>query len=186
MTPIEPFYAGVEPELLPHLPRTPVRVVLDNLRSAFNVGSIFRTSDAAAVEHLHLCGLSAHPPNPKVLKTALGAQDYVPWSHHRDSLELVQELAREGYSVVALENSPEATTYTEFCWPDRVALIVGHEVEGIRPELLACAKQHVQIPVLGFKRTLNVANSYSIVIYEILRQLGRLQESVSEEPKENL
>ena len=158
-------------------------MVLDNLRSAFNVGSIFRTSDAAAVEHLHLCGVSPYPPNPKLLKTALGAHDYVPWSHHRSCLETVQELDRRGYQLVALENNPQAVCYADFCWSGKTALVVGHEVEGIDHRVLAKTKHQVYIPVLGFKRTLNVANSYSLVIYEILRQLGRLQESLSTDTK---
>lgn len=170
MSEVEPHYASVPPDQLPHLPRHPIRVVIDNLRSAYNVGSVFRTSDAAAVEHLYLCGVSPHPPNDKLDKTALGAFDYVPWSYHRQAEEVVRELHRQGLAVVAVENTPDAVSYCRFHWPRPSVLVLGHEVEGISREVLAMCDHRVLIPVQGLKRTLNVATAYGIVLFEILRQ----------------
>lgn len=170
MSALEPHYGQIPPDELPRLPRTPVRIVLDNIRSAYNVGSMFRTSDAAAVEHLYLCGVSPHPPNEKLEKTALGAFDYVPWSYHPEPLEAVADARRRGCSIVAAENTSDSLTYCRFEWPQPVALVVGHEVEGISPEVLAACDHSVSIPVLGYKRTLNVACAFSIVLFEILRQ----------------
>ncbi len=167
---LEPHYAGVSPEFLPQLNRNPIHVVLDNIRSAFNVGSAFRTSDAACVDHLHLCGLCAHPPNPKLEKTALGAFDYVPWTYYEKVDQAVERLVSLEIPLVAVENTPDAQIYTQFDWPRPVAVVFGHEVEGISPTVLARCSHRVIIPVLGFKRTLNVATAFGIVLYEVLRQ----------------
>ncbi len=167
---LEPHYAGISSELLPEIERVPLRVVLDNIRSAYNVGAIFRTSDAAALEHIHLCGVTAHPPSPKLQKTALGAFDYVPWSYHPDTSEALDELVRTEYTIVALENTPDAELYYRFTWPKRSVLILGNEVEGISPQALSLSTHKVVIPVLGYKRTLNVATAFGIVVFEILRQ----------------
>jgi tRNA G18 (ribose-2'-O)-methylase SpoU len=166
---LEPYYAGLTPERHPALERNPIHVVLDNLRSAFNVGSIFRTSDAGAVEHVHLCGMSAYPPNEKLAKTALGAFDYVPWTYHRDTVQAVQGLQGAGVPVVAIEVVDDAHSLYGFEWSKPTAIVFGHEVRGIRPEVLRICDARVQIPMHGFKNTINVATAFGIVMYEILR-----------------
>ncbi|MBI3925625.1 MAG: TrmH family RNA methyltransferase [Armatimonadetes bacterium] len=171
---LEPYYAGIPAELLPDLQRFPIRVVLDNLRSAYNVGSIFRTSDAGAIEHIHLCGLTAHPPNPKLEKTALGAFEYVPWTYHEQTAGTLAALRDEGLAVIGVENAPGAEVYCAFAWPRPVVLVVGNEVEGVAPEVLSLCDHRVAIPVLGYKRTLNVATAFGIVLFEVLRQWGAL------------
>ncbi len=153
-------------------PRAPVRVVLDNLRSAFNVGSIFRTSDAARVEHLHLCGITPTPPHRQLARTSLGATRHVPWSSHPDAAAVVRALAARGHQIVALEITPEAESYLDAPLQSPLALVLGHEVLGISGATLAEADRIVRIPMFGVKNSINVATSYGIVIFEILRRLG--------------
>ena len=108
MTDREPHYAGVPPTALPLIPRNPVHVVLDNLRSAFNVGSIFRTADAGAAAHIHLCGMSAHPPHIKLQKTALGAFEYVPWTYPERTVDALDQLGREGITLLLVAQGQHA------------------------------------------------------------------------------
>jgi 23S rRNA (guanosine2251-2'-O)-methyltransferase len=154
----------------PRPPGPGLRVVLDNIRSAFNVGSIFRTCDAAGVEHLHLCGISASPPNPKVLKTSLGAERTVPWSHHVDAVALLRELRAAGYAVFAVERTDRSEPYTEVVFPEKCALVFGHEVAGVARPLLDAADRVIEIPMLGRKNSLNVATSAGVVLFELVRR----------------
>ena len=174
MSELEPHYSKVEPEDLPKIKRHPVHVVLDNIRSAFNVGSIFRTSDAAAVEHLHLCGLTAYPPNTKLEKTALGAMDYVPWTYYEGTGAALDKLRSAGIPIAAVEVTDRAVSYLDFDWPRPVAVVFGHEVRGVHPDLIARCDYVVQIPMFGFKNSMNVATAYGVVLYEILRRWGVL------------
>ena len=148
----------------------PVTVVLDNVRSMYNVGAFFRTADAASIEKLCLCGITAAPPKSAITKTALGAEETVPWAHSWDALETVSAQRDRGCEIAAIETSIHAVDL--FDWQPRfpVCLIFGHEVEGIRPELSALCDTHVRIPMLGTKHSLNVATAGGIVIYELLRK----------------
>ncbi|MCC6796658.1 MAG: RNA methyltransferase [Candidatus Hydrogenedentes bacterium] len=166
----EPHYLQVPRAELPALPRNPIHVVLDNLRSAFNVGSIFRTADAGAVAHMHLCGMTSFPPNKKLEKTALGAHDYVPWTHHKTTREALESLNADGITCIAIEAMEGATPHVEFPWPRLVAIVFGNEVTGIAPETIALCDATVQIPMHGYKNTINVATAYGVIQYEILRQ----------------
>ncbi|MCC6697289.1 MAG: RNA methyltransferase [Candidatus Hydrogenedentes bacterium] len=170
MSDLEPHYRMVVPEDLPPVQRNPVHIVLDNIRSAFNVGSIFRTADAGAVEHIHLCGYTAFPPNRKLAKTALGAMDYVPWTHRKNTMDTLDWLEENGIPCVAAETVPEAVSHTEFAWPRPVAVVFGNEVTGIGPEVLARCSHAVRIPMRGHKNTINVATAFGVVLFEILRQ----------------
>ncbi|HOE95025.1 MAG TPA: RNA methyltransferase [Candidatus Sumerlaeota bacterium] len=154
----------------PREDRLPIHAVLDNLRSAFNVGSIFRTSDAGRIAALHLCGMTPVPPHPRLLRTSLGAEQHVPWSHEPDPVAACRALRARGIMLVAIETQPGAAAHTRFDWPRPVALVFGHEVRGIRPDVLGCCDAAVRIPMLGHKNTLNVATAYGVVLYEILRQ----------------
>ena len=154
-------------------PRPPGRgphVVLDNIRSAFNVGSVFRTCDAAGVEHLHLCGISACPPNPKLLKTSLGAERTVPWSHCIDARERLAQLREAGLALYAVERTDASVPYTEVDYPEHCALIFGHEVAGVAAPLLEMADRVIEIPMLGRKNSLNVATSVGVVLFELVRR----------------
>ncbi len=175
MSELEPHYSNISPEELPQIERYPIHVVLDNIRSAFNVGSIFRTSDAATVERLHLCGLTAYPPNTKLKKTALGAMDYVPWTYHDKTTGALAELKKTGIPIVAIEVADDAVSYPDFDWPKPVAVVFGHEVRGVHPDLMAQCDSVVKIPMFGFKNSVNVATAYGVIIYEILRRWGVLK-----------
>jgi tRNA G18 (ribose-2'-O)-methylase SpoU len=165
-----PFQATVAGVPYSGLRVLPVTVVLDNVRSMYNVGSFFRTADAAGIEKLCLCGITAKPPKRAITKTALGAEETVPWEHSWDALPVVQALRDRGCEIAAIETTIHAVDL--FDWQPRfpVALVFGHEVEGIRPEVSALCDTHVRIPMLGTKHSLNVATAGGIVIYELLRK----------------
>lgn len=174
---LEPHYRMVPRDRLPAIERRPVHVVLDNLRSAFNVGSIFRTADAGAVAHVHLCGMTAAPPNLKLAKTALGAFDYVPWTYHERTEDALEHLAQQGVPVVALEVAPDAANVFAFDWPRPVALVFGNEVTGVGETVLARADRLAAIPMGGYKNSINVATAFGVVLYEVLRRWGDLTEA---------
>jgi 23S rRNA (guanosine2251-2'-O)-methyltransferase len=152
----------------------PVRVLLDNVRSLYNVGSFFRTADAAAIEKMHLCGITGRPPKHAITKTALGAEDTVPWEHTWEAAPLLRELRERGHELAAIETSPHAVDL--FDWMPRfpVCVIFGHEVDGIQAEISALCDTHVRIPMLGTKHSLNVATAGGVVLYELLRKYRRL------------
>lgn len=166
----EPHYAGLPHTDLPDLPRNPVHIVLDNIRSAYNVGSIFRTCDAGAVEHIHLCGMSAHPPHRKLDKTALGAQDYVPWTYYERAKDAVDALRAQGVPVVAAEVTDDAVSMFDYAWPQPVALVFGNEVNGVSDSVLRRVDAVVQIPMNGYKNSINVATAFGILLYHVLAQ----------------
>lgn len=150
--------------------RLPLRVVLDNLRSAFNVGSIFRTCEGAGVERIHLCGITPYPPNPKLEKTARGALTLVPWTHHVDAMEAVRILRADGFALAALELTDRSVDYRSLPYTPPIAVILGHEVAGVTRPVLEGADWIVRIPMRGRKNSLNVATSCGIVLFEILRR----------------
>jgi tRNA G18 (ribose-2'-O)-methylase SpoU len=150
----------------------PLTGVLDNLRSAFNVGSIFRTSEAARVGELLLCGITAYPPNAQLDRTALGTAHRVPWRHVVSTAEAVRGLRAQGVPVWALEVTDGARSLREVRFPRPVAVVFGHETAGVGPEVLREVDGIVQIPLYGRKNSLNVASAYAVVIFEILRQWG--------------
>ncbi|MCX5759738.1 MAG: TrmH family RNA methyltransferase [Candidatus Hydrogenedentes bacterium] len=164
----EPYYAGTPREEWPAAPVNPVHVVLDNLRSAFNVGSIFRTSDAGGVGHMHLS------PHQKILKTSLGAFAYVPWTYYERTSDALDRLHADAIPIVAIEVSPSAISHVVYPWPKPVAVVFGNEVLGIPEKTLAQCDAVVQIPMLGHKNTINVATAFGIILYEILRRWNAL------------
>lgn len=174
MAELEPYYEGTPAGERPTLPRNPVHVVLDNLRSAFNVGSIFRTSDAGAVEHIHLCGMSAHPPHKKLEKTALGAFDYVPWTYHERTADALDALKAQGIHSVAIEVTQDAESLLECPWPKPVAIVFGNEVTGINEKVLRRCDRAVRIPMHGYKNSMNVATAFGVVLFEVLRRWDTL------------
>ncbi len=148
--------------------RFPIHLVLDNVRSAYNVGSAFRTADAAGVEHIHLCGMCASPPHQKIQKTALGAEEFVPWSYYERTRDCLGLLADRGCTRVAIELTEEATPLPDFSWPTPVAIVFGHEVSGIVEKTVSRCDEVVRIPMHGHKNSLNVATAIGIVLYDIL------------------
>src|SRR5579864_1327576 len=150
--------------------RLPVAVLLDNVRSMYNVGAFFRAADGVGLERLCLCGITAHPPKTAISKTALGAEETVVWEHDWDAVHMAEGLRRNGFEIAAIETRADAVDLLE--WQPRfpVCVAFGHEVDGLRPELLALADAHVRIPMLGQKKSLNVATAGGVVLYELLRK----------------
>lgn len=177
MSILEPHYAKLPREALPEIPRQQVHVVLDNIRSAFNVGSIFRTADAGAVAHIHLCGMTAHPPHKKLEKTALGAFEYVPWTYYERTKDCLGTLREASIPIIGLEVTEDAVSMTHFDWPQPVAIVFGNEVTGISEKNLARCDQVVQIPMQGFKNSINVATAFGIVLYTILDRWHALKDT---------
>jgi tRNA G18 (ribose-2'-O)-methylase SpoU len=145
-----------------------VAVLLDNVRSAWNVGSIFRSADGFGFDHAFLCGISPTPENEAVQKTSLGAENTVTWSHHMDAVKLVNELKKEGWKIYALEDDERAKEISSASSALRSArglLIVGNEVTGVDPELLDLCDEVYYIPMRGEKKSFNVAMAFSIAAY---------------------
>ncbi|HUM06007.1 MAG TPA: TrmH family RNA methyltransferase [Terriglobales bacterium] len=154
--------------------RLPAAVLLDNVRSMYNVGAFFRAADGVGLEKICLCGITAHPPKKAITKTALGAEEVVLWEHDWDAIKAAEEMRRRGFEIAAIETS--ARSMDLFEWQPRfpVCVAFGNEVEGLRPELLELADAHVRIPMLGKKTSLNVATAAGIVLYELLRKYRML------------
>jgi tRNA G18 (ribose-2'-O)-methylase SpoU len=143
-------------------------VLLDNIRSAWNVGSILRSADGFGFGHAYLCGITPTPEVDAVRKTALGAEEFVTWSHHKDAVKLVKGLKLEGWKVAALEEDQRAIPISQFIDSSQpVVLILGSEVTGVDPELLDLADSILYIPMRGQKRSFNVANAFSIAAYAL-------------------
>jgi tRNA G18 (ribose-2'-O)-methylase SpoU len=155
----------------------PVSVLLHNVRSLYNVGAFFRSADAAGCEKLYLSGITARPPHHGISKTALGAEETVPWEHHSDPISLLLELRRQGQETVAVETSLRATDLYD--WQPRfpVTILFGHEVDGLAEPLLGLCDTHVRIPMLGRKHSLNVATAGGVVMYELLRKYRGMLDS---------
>jgi 23S rRNA (guanosine2251-2'-O)-methyltransferase len=153
--------------------RLPVAVMLDRVRSLYNVGSFFRTGDAVRLRTLLLAGITAAPPNPRIAKTALGAELALPWEKCDDALAALDRLRAGGFELAAVETTLRAVDLFDWQPAFPVCVVFGHEVEGIRPELLERCDTHVRIPTLGLKQSLNVATAGGVVLYELLRQYRR-------------
>ncbi len=150
--------------------RLPVYGLLEGIRSAWNVGSMFRTADGAGLAGLFLCGVTATPPRPDMEKTALGATLTVPWDYWENGVAAARDLRERGIAVIALERTAAAEPYDRFPYAFPLCFVVGHEVDGISPELLALADGVVQIPMVGRKSSLNVAVSFGVLAYELRRR----------------
>ncbi len=148
----------------------PVAVLLDNVRSLYNVGAFFRTADAVRLERLYLCGITGRPPKRAISKTALGAEERVAWEHAWEPAPLLASLRHRGYEIAAVETGLHAVDLFEWLPRFPLCLIFGHEVDGIRPEVSALADTQVRIPMLGTKHSLNVATAGGVVLYELLRK----------------
>jgi 23S rRNA (guanosine2251-2'-O)-methyltransferase len=152
-----------------------VVVVLDNIRSLYNTGAFFRTADGCGVEKLVLCGITPRPDQGSrqrraIAKTALGAEDIVAWEYEADTTVAVAKAVEAGYVVAAIENSAKAVDLYEWEAPAKVCLVFGHETDGVAPELARRLTTHVRIPMLGHKRSLNVATAAGVVLYELMRR----------------
>jgi len=172
-----PFQATNAGASYEQMGRLPVSILLDNVRSLYNVGAFFRTADAASIEKLYLCGITGRPPKHAIAKTALGADETVAWEHAWETAPLMQIIRARGVEIAAIETTMHAVDL--FDWAPRfpVCVIFGHEVDGIRPEVSAMCDTHVRIPMLGAKHSLNVATAGGVVVYELLRKYRALAQA---------
>ena len=154
--------------------KIPVIAVLDNIRSALNVGSVFRTADAFAIEGIIICGISATPPNREITKTAIGATESVAWSYHKDIKEAVAGLKADGYTIIGIEQTTNSISLDGFL-PKRqkIAVIFGNEVDGISDSIMEDLDLALEIPQYGTKHSLNVAVCAGIVLWELSQKFLR-------------
>ena len=153
--------------------KLPLIVVLDDVRSMYNVGSVFRTCDAFRVEAVYLCGISCTPPATEIHKTALGAEDSVNWKYFKTALEAVDELKNEGYQVLSVEQVEHSTKLQTFIPQEgqRYAVILGNEVKGVHQEVVDASDGCLEIPQLGIKHSMNVSVTAGIIIYKFAETL---------------
>ena len=161
----------LRPEEYREQPPSGLVLVLDNIRSAHNVGSAFRTGDAFRAERVYLCGICAVPPSAEIHKVALGAEQSVPWEHAEDTLALVKRLRAEGWTVVCAEQTEHAVPLQDFRREPgrRYAVVFGNEVDGVRQDVVDEADLCVEIPQYGTKHSLNVSVSVGIVLWQLAR-----------------
>ncbi|MBI9055151.1 MAG: RNA methyltransferase [Bacteroidales bacterium] len=156
--------------------KTPIIVILDNIRSLNNIGSVFRTSDAFLIEKIFLCGITATPPNKDIHKTALGATDSVDWEYKKDTSEIVQELKENGYKIISIEQAENATMLQDFNLKEneKYAVIFGNEVKGVQQEIVDLSNHCIEIPQFGTKHSLNISVSAGVVLWELFRKFKSL------------
>ena len=155
-------------ETISEVKKLPVTVILNSIRSSYNVGSIFRTSDGVMIEKLYLCGYTPYPPKKEVLKTALGSHESVDWRFESDPLLVIKKLKNEGYTICALEQTNNNINYNQLKKSDLpLCLIVGNEISGVNQELIDLCDKSIEIPQYGIKQSLNVAVAYGIAIFEL-------------------
>lgn len=149
--------------------KTPIIIILDNIRSLNNIGSVFRTADAFLVKKIYLCGITATPPHKDIRKTALGATESVDWEYRKDTLELVEQLKQEGVKAIAVEQAENATMLNDFKFgvDETVALIFGNEVKGVSQEVVTTCDQVLEIPQFGTKHSLNISVSAGVVVWDV-------------------
>lgn len=150
--------------------KMPVIAVLENIRSAYNVGSVFRTADAFLLEGIYICGYTAYPPHKEIKKTALGAEETVHWKHFKNIKEAIDELKADGYTVYAVEQAMNSMKLNEYNINDKkVAVILGNEVTGVEQSTIALCDGCIEIPQLGMKHSLNISVAAGIVLWEMVR-----------------
>ncbi|MBF2091453.1 RNA methyltransferase [Flavobacterium psychrophilum] len=160
--------------------KTPIIIVLDDIRSLHNIGSVFRTADAFLIEKIYLCGITATPPNKEIHKTALGATETVVWEHHENVLEVIENLKKDEISVFAIEQVENAIFLNDFKVEatKKYALIFGNEVFGVNQEAIRLCDGTIEIPQLGTKHSLNISVSTGIVIWDLFCKLNDLKNRI--------
>ena len=156
--------------------KTPIIVVLDNIRSLNNIGSVFRTSDAFLIEKIYLCGICATPPNKDIHKTALGATESVAWEYVEDTLTLVEKLKAENIRVLTIEQAENSTKLNTF-YPEKnekYAIVMGNEVKGVQQKVVNAADACIEIPQLGTKHSLNISVTTGVVLWDLFQKMNTL------------
>ena len=160
-------------ETFKEIAKIPVVVVLDNIRSCHNTGSVFRTSDALLVERIFLCGITSTPPDKEIRKTALGAENSVAWEYCPDTLEAVSTLKAQGYTVIAVEQVEKSISLSDYhpSFNSKLALVFGNEVKGVRQEVVDQCDLALEIPQFGTKHSFNISVSVGIVLWDIFNKI---------------
>lgn len=156
--------------------KTPIIIVLDNIRSLNNIGSVFRTADAFLIEGIHLCGITATPPHKDIQKTALGATESVNWKYFEDTFDSISYLKKNNYSIIGIEQADESIYLNQY-YPEKeekLAIIFGHEVKGIDAKIMNLIDTCIEIPQFGTKHSINISVCAGIVIWDIFSKLSKL------------
>ena len=164
----------IDVETFKNSKKTPLIVILDDIRSLNNIGSVFRTGDAFLIERIYLCGITACPPHKDIHKTALGATDSVAWEYRENAVDLVKELQNDGVVVAAIEQADQSTFLQDVSIDSnkRYALVLGNEVKGVNQEIVSQADLVVEIPQLGTKHSLNVSVSAGVLLWSFFERLS--------------
>ncbi|RZS92304.1 SpoU rRNA methylase family protein [Aquimarina brevivitae] len=155
--------------------KTPILIILDNIRSLNNIGSVFRTADAFLIEKIYLCGITATPPHKDIQKTALGATDTVSWEYQKDTASLIEQLKAEGVQVIAIEQAEDAIMLNDFR-PEakkKYAVVFGNEVKGVQQSIVTASDAVIEIPQYGSKHSLNISVSTGVVIWDLFCKLQK-------------
>jgi len=160
----------LRPDAISTVEKLPIYGMLDNIRSLYNVGSMFRTSDGALIRKLHLCGYTPRPPRKEIEKTALGSTKSVAWEYHSDPLIAIAKVKAEGAKLCVLEQTTNSKPYYNIRTEDfPVCLIVGNEITGVSSQVIAASDMAIEIPMFGTKQSLNAAVAYGIALYDLVR-----------------
>ena len=153
--------------------KTPIVLVMDNIRSGLNVGSAFRTADAFALEKIYLCGITAQPPHREILKTAIGASASMDWQYFDNTLAAIKDLKEKGYRVVAVEQAENSTMLQNFeiKEEEKIALIFGNEVEGVSNEVMNQIEESIEVPQFGTKHSLNISVCIGVVVWDLFGKI---------------
>ncbi|NLL13860.1 MAG: RNA methyltransferase [Fibrobacter sp.] len=172
---VRSFDADISLQEYKELVKNPLYIILDNLRSAFNVGAIFRTCDALRVSGLFLCGYTAYPPHIKLQKTSMGTIDYVPWKHFDKTVDAVKYLQDQGIPVWAAETTSRSQSFYDANYPGKLGLVFGNEALGVSRQVVEMCDNLIEIPQWGFKNSLNVAISCGIIGFSAVKKMVKQQ-----------
>ena len=159
------------------IPRIPISILVENVRSVYNVGSIFRSADGLGAEKIYLTGYTAHPPREDLHKTALGAEDAVPWEYYENPLDAAEMIKKQCIPLILIEQTKQSKSIYEIDWKFPVCFIVGNEVNGVSEELSNMVNIHVELPMRGVKQSLNVSVAVGVVGYEFSRYYSQYKKS---------
>ncbi|TCV06742.1 SpoU rRNA methylase family protein [Sphingobacterium alimentarium] len=163
----------VDVDSFKELEKTPITIILDNVRSMHNVGSAFRTADGFAIEQILLCGITATPPHREIEKTALGATQSVQWAHYKETTDAIDDLKKQGYQIFAIEQAAGSISLEQFetSKTDKYAFVFGNEVHGVDDEVMKLVDGCIEIPQFGTKHSFNVSVTIGIVLWDILKKI---------------
>ncbi len=161
------------PEEIKNIKRNPIYLVLDNVWDTYNIGSLFRLADAVSAEKVFICGESEFPPNSRIHKAAVGTENWTPWEKQDSAADVIKKLQEDGVNVVAVEQNKRSISYKDLVSPFPVAIVIGHETDGVSKEVLDRADTIVELPMFGINKSLNVWGTAAVVAYKILENLGR-------------